>query len=115
MTEELFTVQFDWDKNFNGRDENGRIRMARAGGGVLMDRTTAEALCRVLRPKFPTVRPVQIWREDRDDLVAHSLADLNEGADLSDLTEVVEQLVAQGFDREDILRKCNEVLDSLAV
>lgn len=113
--EELYTVQFDWNNNYNGRDVNGKIKTARAGGGVLMDKATATALCRILQSKYPTAKPVEIFRDDRDDLVAHSLADLNEGANLSDLTEVIEQLVTQGFSRQDILAKCNEVLDALAI
>lgn len=104
MNEELYTVSFGLDRNYNGRNkENGKIRIAPAGCGTLMDKATAEALCRVLRPKYPTAKVVEIFREERDDLAAHSLTDLGEDTGLNDLTELVERLLAQGFSQDDIL------------
>ena len=44
MSEDLYGVAFDFNKNYNGRDQFGKIRTTVAGDGVFMTLSCAQAL-----------------------------------------------------------------------
>jgi len=111
MSEELYVVAFDYNKNYDGRDLSGRIRTTVAGDGVLMTLPCAQALVEKFKQKYPRVRVVEILRNDRDELPAESLAELGEIAGLDTLAEVVRKLVNDGFSRQDILSTVNHAVN----
>jgi len=103
MSEGLCGVSLGYSKNYNGRDQSGRIKLTVAGDGRLMTKACAEALCRVLKSKHPNVRVVELLRGERDELAAESLSDLNEASGIADLTQAVKQCIGEGVSRQEIL------------
>jgi hypothetical protein len=103
MSEELYGVAFSFNKNYNGRDQFGRIRTTVAGDGVLMTLACAQALVTKFKSRYPEVRVVELLRNNRDELPAQSLADLGEIAGLDTLAEAVRKLVNDIFNRQDVL------------
>jgi hypothetical protein len=111
MSEELYVVAFDYNKNYAGRNQFGKIRTTIAGDGVLMTLSCAQALVDKFKSKYPGVKVVEILRNDRDELPAQSLAELGEIAGLDTLAEVVRKLVNDGFSRQDILATVNHAVN----
>jgi hypothetical protein len=104
MTEPLYGVTFDGRQNYNGRDENGLIKMTRFGlDGRLMTKDCAEQLCKVLQIKYPQARVIDLLRNDRDEITAESLADLGEQTPIQQLQQLVREAVRFGNTREQII------------
>jgi hypothetical protein len=114
MTEELYGVSVGRNQNYNGRDRHGNLQCAPHGGGVFMTFECAQALCNVLRPKYPSVRPVVLLRGDRDEAAFTSLIELGEAVGLDKLATVIQQCVNQGFSGEEILLKCKNTVEAAA-
>jgi hypothetical protein len=112
MSEELYGVSVGRNQNYNGRDRHGNLLWAPHGGGVFMNLETARALCNVLLPKYPSVRPVVLLRGDRDEAAFTSLIELGEAIGLDKLAMVIQQCVNQGFSGEEILLKCKNLVDA---
>jgi hypothetical protein len=103
MSEELYGVSFNYNQNYNGRDQFGRIRTTVAGDGIFMTLACAQALVDKFKSKYPGVKVVELLRNGRDEEPAQSLAELGETAGFDTLSEVVRKLVNDGFSRQDIL------------
>jgi hypothetical protein len=110
--EELYGVSVALNKNYNGRDRHGNLQFAPFGSGVFMTLDCAEALCRVFKVKYPNVKPVELFRGDRDELAATSLVELGEAVGLEKLALVIQQCVDQGFSREEILLMCKNTVEA---
>ena len=111
MSEELFGVAFDYNKNYNGRDQFGRIHTTIAGDGIFMTLACAQALVDKFKPKYPRVKVVELLRNGRDEQPAQSLAELGEIAGLDTLAEVIRKLVNDGFTRQDIAATVNHAVN----
>jgi hypothetical protein len=111
MSEELYGVAFDYNKNYAGRDQFGKIRTTVAGDGVLMTFSCAQALVDKFKPNYPRVKVVVLLRHDRDDLPATSLAELGEVAGLDTLAEVIRKLVSDGFSHQEIMATVNRAVN----
>jgi hypothetical protein len=110
--EELFGVSVGRNQNYNGRDRHGHLQFAPHGGGVFMSRQCADDLCKVLKPEYPNVRPVELIRGGRDDAAFTSLGELGEAVGLEKLAVVIQQCVNQGFSGDEILLKCKNTVDA---
>src|SRR5258708_16555500 len=110
--EELFGVSVGRNQNYNGRDRHGNIQFAPHGGGVFMTLDCAQALCKVLKPEYLNVRPVELLRGDRDESATTSLIELGEAVGLEQLAIVIQQCVNQGFSGDEILLKCKSTVDA---
>ncbi len=110
--EELFGVSVGRNQNYNGRDRHGHLQFAPHGGGVFMTLDCAQALCKVLKPEYPNVRPVELIRGGRDDAAFTSLGELGEAVGLEQLAIVIQQCVHQGFSGDEILLKCKNTVDA---
>ena len=111
MSKELYGVSFNYNENYNGRDQFGKIRTTIAGDGVFMTLDCAQALVDKFKAKYPAVKVVELLRNGRDDLPATSLAELGEVAGLDTLAEAVRKLVNDGFSRQDILAAVNHAVN----
>jgi hypothetical protein len=109
MSEELYGVAFNYNKNYNGRDQFGGIKTTVAGDGVFMTLACAQALVNKFKTKYPGVKVVELLRAERDELAATSL-ELGEIAGLDTLAEVVRKLVNDGFSSQDILGTVNRAV-----
>jgi hypothetical protein len=103
MSEELYGVAFDFNRNYAGRDQFGKIRTTIAGDGILMTLECAQALVDNFRSKYPAVKVMELLRNGRDEEPARSLAELGEVAGPDTLAEIVRKLVNDGFSRQEIL------------
>jgi hypothetical protein len=99
---QLYGISFGLN-NYNGRDKNGSIQVTRFGDGRLMTRSCAETFCKVLQIKYPQARVVELYRNDRDELAAETLADLGEQTPLEILTLAVRDCIRFGNTREQII------------
>jgi hypothetical protein len=112
MSEELYGVAVSWRENYDGRDPNGVLKTTSRFAGVLMTHECAEALCKILKPKYPNVQPVELLRYERDEIAAKSLEELGEAVGLDKLTLVIQQCLNQGFSGNEILLKCKNAVES---
>jgi len=111
MSEELYGVSFNYNKNYDGRDQCGKIQTTVAGDGVFMTWACAQALVEKFKLKYPGVKVVELLRHERDEAPATSLADLGEIAGLDELAVTVRNLVNDGFSNQDILSTVNRAVD----
>jgi hypothetical protein len=89
--------------NNNGRDSKGKIRSTPFPGldGLLM--TSAEALARILKRQHPQAEVTELFRGDRDEPVAETLADLGEIPPVDVLANAVKDCLSFGLTQQDIL------------
>jgi len=111
MSEELYGVAFDYNKNYNGRDQFGKIRPTIAGNGVFMTLSCAQALAEKFKPKYPRVKVVELLRNGRDEQAVQSLAELGEIAGQDELAVTVRKLVNDGFSGQEILAAVNRAVN----
>jgi hypothetical protein len=111
MSEDLYTVAFNYNKNYNGRDQFGRIKTTTAGDGILMTLSCAQALVERFKPKYPRVKVVELLRNGRDEQPAQSLSELGEFAGLDTLAEAVRKCINEGFTSQDILATVNHAVN----
>jgi len=101
--EELYGVCLGGNRqNYAGRDREGRILTTLPGDGRLMTKDCAESLCRVFRSRYPNVHVVELFRGDKDEVVAESLKNLGEHTGIEDLAQIVKECLAQGYSRAEI-------------
>jgi hypothetical protein len=81
--EETYLVAVKVGKNYNGRDRDGKLRFAIHFGGIQMTKACAEQLADKLRAEYPQVQIQEAIWDNRDELIATSLADLGEEKILS--------------------------------
>lgn len=106
VSEELYGVSLGRGKgNYNGRDSNGQVTWTRFPGldGRLMTKVCAEALTRILKRQYPHVEITELYRGDRDELVAETLDDLGEKPPVDVLANAVKDCLKFGMTRQDIL------------
>jgi hypothetical protein len=111
VSEELYGVSLDYNQNYDGRDQFGKIRTAKAGNGIFMTFTCAQALVDKFKTKYPRCKIVELLRYGRDEQPVQSLAELGEIAGLDTLAEVVRKLVNDGFSHQAILVTVNHAVN----
>jgi hypothetical protein len=108
---ELYGVSVGRNQNYNGRDRYGHLQFAPHGGGTFMTLACAQALCNILRPQYPNVRPVELLRGDRDEAAFTNLIELGEAVGLEKLAMVIQQCSNQNFTSDQILAACKKAVD----
>src|SRR5437762_12722937 len=98
-------------QNYNGRDEHGELKLTAPyapSDGRLMNRETADQLCRILKLNYPQVRVIQIFRGEQGALTAESLAEVGDATPLDVLVEAVKDCIRFGNTPDEILTAVNK-------
>ncbi len=112
MKESVYGVQFSLGNNYNGRTQDGQIRISHGFGGLPMTPSCAEALVKKLKSRYATVEVFEMLdSSDMDRLIATCLADLpNEVTSIQIVLGMVHDCVLSGIDPQEILTQVNHFL-----